>query len=48
MVTFFGLNGLEFEPPEVEAAVTMLRLAAGEITEAEFITWVREHARQRP
>lgn len=48
MVTFFGLNGVEFEPPEVEAAVTMLRMAAGEIADAKFITWVREHARQRP
>jgi death on curing protein len=42
---FLGLNGAEFEPPEVDATMAMLRLAAGEMTDAEFVTWVRSHAR---
>jgi death-on-curing protein len=42
---FLGLNGAEFEPPEVDATMAMLRLAAGEMTDAEFAAWVRSHAR---
>jgi len=45
LVTFFGLNDVEFEPPEVEAAMTMLGMAAGDISDADFIAWVRRHAR---
>ncbi len=44
MVTFFDLNGVEFDPGEVEATATMLLLAAGEIDDASFIAWVRQHA----
>jgi len=42
MVTFLALNGARFEPPEVEATVTMLRLAAGDMTDEAFTGWVRE------
>jgi death-on-curing protein len=42
---FLGLNGAEFEPPEVDATMAMLRLAAGEMTDAEFAAWVRSHVR---
>jgi death on curing protein len=44
MVTFLALNGARFEPPEVEATVTMLRLAAGDMSDEEFAGWVRQHA----
>src|SRR5579863_9950676 len=44
---FLALNGMEFEPPEVEATVTMLRLAAGDMPDDEFTTWVRNNARTR-
>ena len=47
LFTFLDLNDLAFEPPEVDAAVTMLRMAAGEISDAEFIAWVGQHARPR-
>lgn len=42
---FLALNGAEFEPPEVDATMTMLRLAAGELTDEDFIQWVRENTR---
>ena len=42
---FLGLNDAEFEPPEVDATMAMLRLAAGEMTDAEFAAWVRSHVR---
>ena len=48
LVTFFGLNGVEFEPPDVEAAMTMLAVAAGDVPDDAFIAWVRRHARPRP
>jgi death-on-curing protein len=41
LFTFLGLNGATFEPPEVDATMAMLRLAAGELNEDEFIDWVR-------
>lgn len=45
LVLFLALNGIAFEPPEVEATVAMLALAAGEKSEEEFTDWVRTHAR---
>ena len=45
LFTFLGLNGLEFEPAEVEATMTMLALASGGISDDDFITWVRSHTR---
>lgn len=42
VVTFLGLNGIDFVAPEAEAAVTMLALAAGEIDEDELARWIRE------
>lgn len=38
---FLALNGLVFEPPEVDATITMLRLAAGDMQDDEFIAWVQ-------
>ena len=48
MVLFLSLNGLPLEAPEAEAIVAMLDMAAGEMSEAAFTAWVREHARPAP
>ena len=45
---FLALNGAKFEPPEVDATIAILKLAAGETTDEEFIAWVRSHARVPP
>lgn len=47
MVLFLALNGLELESPMVEATVTMLQMAAGDMPEDEFTAWVRAHAQPR-
>ena len=44
LVMFLALSGAEFEPPEVDATMAILRLAAGDTTDDEFIPWVRSHA----
>ena len=45
---FLTLNGVEFEPAEVDATIAMMRLAAGELSDDEFIAWVRANARVPP
>ena len=40
---FLALNGAEFEPPDVDATMAVLRLAAGGLTDNEFINWVRDN-----
>jgi len=45
---FLALNGVEFEPAEVDATIAMMRLAAGELSDDEFIAWVRANARVPP
>lgn len=45
MVTFLALNGVDFSPSEVDATVTMLAMAAGELSDEVFTAWVRQHAR---
>jgi death-on-curing protein len=42
IVTFLGLNDLEFVVPEPEAVVVMLALAAGEIDEAGLAQWIAD------
>jgi death-on-curing protein len=42
IVTFLGLNDLEFVMPEPEAVVVMLALAAGEIDEAGLAKWIAD------
>jgi len=44
LVAFLALNGMEFNPPEVEATMTTLAMAAGDLDDATFIAWVRRHA----
>lgn len=45
MTVFFDLNRVGFDPPEAEAVMTMLALAAGEIDDAAFVAWVTRYAR---
>lgn len=41
---FLDLNGLKLEVDQADAVETILALAAGEITGAEFADWIRAHA----
>ena len=47
MVVFLEKNGVAFEPPDAEAAVTMLAMAAGELSDADFVAWAVSHAKLR-
>ena len=40
---FIRLNGLRFPVSDADAVIMTLRLAAGDIPEAEVITWVRSN-----
>jgi death on curing protein len=42
LVTFLGLNGIDFVVSEPEAAAAILALAAGEIDEDGLARWVRD------
>ena len=44
MVWFLAANGSPLEATEAEAVVHTLAMASGELTDAEFTQWVREHA----
>ena len=44
METFLRLNGLRLTSSDAESVVAMVDMAAGELTDAEFTVWVREHA----
>ncbi len=44
LVLFLALNDTAFAPPQVEAAITMLSMAAGDLDDPTFIAWVRRHA----
>ena len=43
-VMFLRLNGWLLVADDAAKVLTMLAVAAGEITEAEFATWIRLHA----
>ena len=43
MVTFLGLNGIDFAVPEPDAVVIMLAVAAGEIDEEGLTRWIRDN-----
>ena len=40
IVTFLGLNDIEFTASEAEAVIMIRRLAAGEIDENELSAWI--------
>jgi len=44
MVYFLTINGSPLQASEAEAVVAMLAMASGELTDDEFILWVREHS----
>ena len=41
---FLYLNGLRLQATQTDATLTMLAVAAGDITEEAFAAWLREHA----
>lgn len=41
---FLGLNGYKLSATQVDATLTILALAAGEIDEANFASWIRQNA----
>ena len=44
---FLERNGYEFSADEVDAVVKTLALAAGEMSEAEFASWLELHCKTR-
>jgi death-on-curing protein len=44
---FLGLNGQRLRVSQVEATLTMLAVASGEINEASFADWIRTHIEPR-
>jgi death on curing protein len=45
--SFLAENSFDFTATDADAVLTMLRMAAGEMPDAEFIAWVRQHARRQ-
>jgi death on curing protein len=45
--TFLELNGRELNASDAECVTTMWALAAGTLSDADFIGWVRQHASAR-
>ncbi len=43
LVTFLGLNGVDFVADEAEAVVIILGLAAGEVGEEGLTRWIRDN-----
>ena len=41
---FLYLNGFRLQATQTDATLTMLAVAAGDITEEAFAAWLREHA----
>ena len=44
---FLALNGYRLKSTQADATLTVLALDAGEIDEAAFATWIREHSVKR-
>ena len=43
LYTFLGVNGIDFDVPEAEAAAVILALAAGEVNEEGLTRWIRDN-----
>jgi death-on-curing protein len=43
LYTFLGVNGVDFEVPEADAAAMILSLAAGEVSEEGLTRWIRDN-----
>jgi death-on-curing protein len=48
IVLFLKLNGWRFSASNDDAAATILRLAAGELAEADLAAWIRAHLSPEP
>ena len=44
MVLFLALNGMAFVPNHADAVITMLTMAAGEMSDEAFVDWVARNA----
>jgi death on curing protein len=44
---FLGLNKIDFEAEESDVVVQTLAVAAGELNEAGYATWLEEHSKSR-
>ena len=44
MVLFLALNGIVFVPDYADAVITMLTMAAGELSDEAFVAWIRKYA----
>lgn len=45
---FLALNGVALTATDAEAVIAMLQMAAGDLSDEEFIAWVRAHAVPHP
>ena len=43
LYTFLGVNGIDFDVPEAEAAAMILSLAAGEVDEGGLTRWIKDN-----
>jgi death-on-curing protein len=43
LYTFLGVNDIDFDVPEAEAAAMILALAAGEVDEEGLTRWIRDN-----
>ena len=43
LYTFLGVNGIDFNVPEADAAAMILSLAAGEVSEESLTRWIRDN-----
>ena len=43
LYTFLGVNGIDFDVPEADAAAMILSLAGGEADELGLIRWIRDN-----
>ncbi len=44
---FLALNGYRLTAPQADATLTMLAVAAGQMDEATFARWLRQHSKKR-
>ena len=44
---FLALNGYRLTAPQADATLTMLAVAAGQMDEATFARWLRQHSQKR-
>jgi death-on-curing protein len=47
-ILFLELNGYRFNAAEVDAVLKTLALAANEMTESAYATWIQVHSRRAP